>query len=705
MAKREQISLFGQLRPTGADRAAGAKLRALAGLSDQAQSVLFERAAKKRAKEGALAGAQTVERDEEGQVITPELEEDGTIFGENFNKASILAHRAQIGIDTKAELDRIQNENKLDPEAFKNAAQSFRAGTLQGMPEELAVIVGQDIDSSVSSRLSKLNNEFFKRQERQNQATFLEGLESATDDILNSARDGDELRLKDLIVEQNSSIDTAVEAGLLDPVKAGQIKEDVRERITQQETLREVDEVVFAEDLTLEEKVIKGAEFVNSLRTRELKDLSPEQKDSLVKVVGGKVADLQRQLAQETTKLSLEDERRISNLKVSARQGFEDSQTLIEKIETEFNNEKISGNERTSLLNDVFSGNRKQVQKLQDFSLVAQKLTGNFPEIVLQQKTIDAYYDEVAAPQLQGIGPAEKVASQAQYISTLKAVPTTVKREIANNLLSGDSELIVQTADLINRIDEIPGLQDLAVNANQRAFVENVVDLSVSMEPEQATQLARELTDPRDKARVEARESDIKSEKMQEDYSDWVEDGFESFLGADFLTDNVNKEAVEVEFKSSFEAFFKAGMGKERAKEKSIELLQRNWKESQFGFMKYPPEQYYQVGANTEYMRNQLAADITKDFIGVEFDKEDLFLLSDEKTGREAAQGKPTYQVMLIDSNGEFQRLKGRWSPDIEAEQQRQIKENEERAKGIRKRSDPFEFTNKVLSDFTRPFE
>lgn len=696
MARQSLIGTFGKFRAPGVSTGESEVLNRLAGPSSQVQDIAFGIGAEQAAEEGRLAGLQAVER-EGGQVKTPEIEDPGlSIRQKAFNEASILAHRAAIQTDSKNRLDELQREEALDPEKFELRARAYRDGLTSDMPEELAVLVGSDIDSSIASRKSKLDGEFFQRIEAENIATLNEGLETFRDDILNATREGDLARVEKLTIEANAMLDQAVDSAILDPSKANQIKEDIRERVTEQNTLREIEDVIFADELSLEQKVEKGINFVNDLRQRELKDLSPEQKDSLIRVVGGKVGDLQTQIVQEQSAKNIETERSVSNLKLAAKQGFDSLQNIIERTEEAFNRGDITGNERTSILNDAFNGNKAKQKQAQDFSLVAQKLTGNFPEIVLQQKTIDDYYQQIEMPRLEGQPPEVKSAAQAAFVSELKAVPNQIKKEINNNILSGEPELIVQSADLINRIDEIPGLADLAVNANQRAFVENVVDLSVTMEPEQAVKLARELSDPRDKARVEAKEQEIKSEKMQEDYEGWVEDGFEGFFGANFLVDNVNKQAVEAEFKTNFEAFFKAGMTKDRAKEKSIELLQRNWKESQFGFMKHPPEQYYQVGANTEYMKDQLASDITKGFVGIEFEKDNLFLLSDELTGRQAAQGKPTYRVMVLDNNGEVQMLNKRWSPDIEKEQQRQLKVNEGKAQKLRTGQDPFEVTRKT---------
>lgn len=691
MAKRQQqIGLFSTLKPTGIDPTAGQSLRALAGLSEQVGEIAFGVGKQQAAKKGRLAGAEVV-RDEEGKVITPELKSDFTIFGEAFNKSAILAHRAQIQIDSKERLDELQEEHKLDPEAFRKTSEAFKSGTLKGMPEELANIIGLDIDSSVASRFSQLNKEFFKREDANQKAVIAKGIETATDDILNATRTGDMERQGKLLIEQVAALDAAVEADMMNPTVAENIKENVRERISQQNTLRQVDEIIFNEDLPLQERVEKGIDFLGSLRDQELEDLSPEQKDSLVNVVGAKVNGLQTQLAEQLSQKTIDQTRQISNLKVNAKLAFGKPEDLMEETELLFNNGLISGNERTSIITDILKGQKDRVNISRDDSLVGRKLSGE-NAIVLDQKVVDDYYDRNVQDQIENLPPGIKIAEQALFIDRLKMVPKRIKQELSNNILSGDPELIQQAGDLVNRLDEVPGLVDLAVNANQRAFINAVTDLSVSMEPEQAVQLAKELTDPRDKARIEAREDEIKTEKMREDYPDVVEDAFEGFFGGDLLVDNVNKESVNREYEQLFESFFKAGMNKDRAQEKTIDLLKTNWKDSQFGFMKHPPETFYSVGGEVDYIKQQLAKDVTTDFAGFEFNKENLFLLSDEQTSRKASQGQPDYRVMVVDNNGEIQVLQGRWKPDMQVEADKQTKENEELFTKGRKEQEKSEF-------------
>lgn len=700
MARQQQIGLFSSLTPTGVDQTAGSSLKVLAGLSEGISQLAFREVGKQQQKRGKVEGALSVQRDEEGNVIAPEEKSDFTIFGQAFNQSAILANRAQIGIDTKESLDRIQNQHKLDPEAFKNASAGARQGLLQGMPDELAAIVGLDFDSSVSSRLSTLNKDMFRRETEQQKATFRAGVESATDDLLNATRTGDTQRQQDLLLENNASIDEAVQAGLMSPIEAEAIKERTLERITQQEALRQVDEIVFSEDLTLEEQAKKGTDFVETLRASKLEDLSPEQKDSLLAVVERRVGDIFQNIRAQRNQRDLEKEKVVSNLKISASMAQEsakdgeltDLTSLTEQMEQLHNNGDISESERTSIGTKI----AKTAEVIDDIMLADKRILARLSgddSILMNKQDVDSFYKRKLADDIETLDPATANVANAQFISQTRSVPTQVKNQITSNILSGDPELIKQSADLVDRIDEIPGMVDLVVDASQRSFIDHVVALSDSLEPEQAIKLARELTDPRDSARIEAREQTIKTEKLREDYRDDVDDAFSQFFGND-LTDNVNLQEVTREYSVLFESFFKAGMDESAAKEKSIELLQRNWKDSDFGFMKHPPETYYNVSGDTDYIKSQLVSDLKAGIVGLEINQDNVFLLSDETTDRQAGQGQPSYRIMVQGEGGELQfptltdengNPSNRWMPDVAIERERQLRENEELVKAGRK--------------------
>jgi len=345
------------------------------------------------------------------------------------------------------------------------------------------------------------------------------------------------------------------------------------------------------------------------------------------------------------------------------------------------NDADISESERTSIATKIAkASNEIDRITLADKRIIA-RLSGD-ESIVMNKQDIDSFYKRKLKDDIDSLSPLAATVAKANLIGQTRTVPTEVKNEIVNNILSGDPELIGQSADLIDRIDQIPGMSELAVNANQRAFVDNVVTLSANLEPEQAVQIARELTDPRDKARVEERTQRIKDERMQEDYAGDVESEFDVFFGGE-LQDNVNLQQVTSEYKDLFESFFKAGIDKEAAEAKAIDILKTNWKDSQFGFMKNPPESYYNVAGQTEYIKDQLLSDLKAGTIGTEFSKDNIFLLSDEITDRQASQGNPSYRMMvqgedgllsfpvLTDENG---NPTNRWVPDRQAEAEKQKK-------------------------------
>ena len=690
---QQRIKAFGTLAPTGVDTSAANTLRTMAGLTSQIGGIAFQEGAKKRQKEGQLEGAQSAKRDEEGKLEKFKAKSDFTIHGEAFNKAAVLAHRAQIGIDTKQRLEELQREHELNPKAFQNAAKGFRDGTLQGMNPELAAIVSRDIDASIANKQSVLLDGAFKREKAQQRSTALTDIESNIDDLTKAVRDGNAEEVTRLTINGKAQLDAWKETGSISADEHRRFTEDAAERIQQQAALQEVESIVFNEDLSLEEQFKKGAEFVESLRTAELKDLSAEQRDSLVKVVGSKVNDVGRQIAAEQRARDLEAEKLVSNLKVQANlivDRAKDGESvpladMVEQTELLHDKGRISGNERTSLLTKIAKAEDEMIRiSLADKRIVARLKGDN--SIPMKSNDVDSFYKRNVADDIERLPPEMQNVAKAEFILKSRSIPSQIKLDLSSQVLSGDPEQIKQALDLVDRIDNVPGLANLAVNATQRAFMDNVVNLSQSMVPEQAIALAQKLTDPDNKARVEARENEIRTEKMPLKYEDVVENAFEagffdfgSLPGADQLRANINKEIVEAEYKDLFESFFKAGMSKEGAERKATEILQTNWKESDFGFMKYRPEDYYQVGGNTEYMRDQLYSDLTTGqtpSIGVKFSKDSLMLMSDEETARTASQGAPTYKMLALNDNGEIVNFPGRWSPDAKAEMERQQKEN-----------------------------
>jgi hypothetical protein len=92
-----------------------------------------------------------------------------------------------------------------------------------------------------------------------------------------------------------------------------------------------------------------------------------------------------------------------------------------------------------------------------------------------------------------------------------------------------------------------------------------------------------------------------------------------------------------------------------------MKIIQSNFKSSEFGLMKFPPQDYYGIGPNqsTEYIRDNIYNQImgSGGLFGIELKKENIILRSDDQTAREVSLGKPTYAVLIRLEDGSLQRV------------------------------------------------
>jgi hypothetical protein len=687
---QQKINLFGQFKGPGLDTSKSDMLRSLAGLTQQVSDVALSIGNQKMAKKGAIEGAQQAQQSFEAGEQLPE---SNSFFGaqrENYNRAAVMTYRAQIQMDNRKELDRLENEHRLDPEGFENSAQALKQGALSSMPPELSVMVSQDMDESISNRRAKLQDGFFKREQENQSATALESIETNQDDILNLTREGRIDEQVKLISKANLELEQWVAADIISPEQARKIREDTAERILEQEALKGIEDIVFNDKLSLDEQLEKGVDFVEKLRKSELKDLSPEQKDSLLRVVESKLNGVMNKKSIQSNQRDIAKEKIVSNLKVVAGRLVDaasngesvDLDSIVEQTETLHNKGDITESERTSIITKV----AKAHDEINRISLADKRILARMSgdeSITMDKGDVDSFWKRNVKDDVDQLDPQSATLATANFITQTRSIPTQVKNQITSNILSGNPDLIKQSAELVDRIDGIPGMAEMAVDANQRAFISHVVALNDSLGPEEAIKIAKELTDPRDKARVEERTNYIKSKKLKEDYKDIVDSSFSQYLGND-LQDNVNIEQVTKEYSEMFESFFKAGSSESESKEKALQVLKANWKDSQFGFMKHPPETYYNVNGNTEYIKTQLVSELTAGTIGLEINPDNVFLLSDESTERQASQGQPSYRIMIktdaglsfptmTDENG---KPSNRWMPDAKKERDSQLERN-----------------------------
>lgn len=325
---------------------------------------------------------------------------------------------------------------------------------------------------------------------------------------------------------------------------------------------------------------------------------------------------------------------------------------------------------------------RTAVAKKAEATAVNVQITKQFtdqrdPYYVPDQSDINKYYDEVYVPAQEGATPEQRMLTDAIFIQKTRMIPSAVKNQTNSYLLSGDPALIMQAAQLIDRVDETPGMFDQITNVQTKAFASNMVRLMEVMDPKEALRLSQQLTDPADQNRVTARRDQIKTEKYNDKYVDWARD----IVGE---ADPTSFQNAVSQYQTIFESYYLAGSDEDAARAQAEKMIQSNYTQSIFGDMMYAPEQYYAVNGSVEYMRDQLDEEIRAEAPNLQFDRDNIYLLTDDATARSAAAGSPMYRVLILDDDGVFQQRSGYFVPDVEGQQAKLRIETAELAAEIR---------------------
>lgn len=690
---QKKIDFFGRLQPTGVDQTAAARLRALAGISEQVGALAFEEGKKQRIKEGRREGFESVQRDEQGNVIAPELRGDYKFKDQAYNEAAILAHRAEVARDTKETLNRLQNDYELNPDGFRQVAAKYKEGVLQGMPDDLKFALSEDIENEITTRGTQLDDKYFQFEKSRAIAAIEDQAADLKDDILNAARSGDEDALERARAKRLALLDRGVNSGYIDPSQAAADAESVLEGITFNREVGKIERIFSNPDLNMEEKIVEGTKIVDSKENQVYKDLSPDQRDALNNALQAELNSQLKKEAQMNAQTQKEIALETVNLKLDAQYGRRSASEISAHAYDMFRNQQITEPEYQGIMNDLAHDNAEKTKLALIDDKVSRRLQGD-ESIALTPKEVDGFYDRNIAPALAEMPANERAAYNANFARYVGMVPKALSRQITNNLRSQDQELILEAADTIDAIDNIRGLES-PVAKHDAAFAQQVVALSQVMEAEEALKIAREQTDPQNTSRIEARERIIKDEKYEDEYSEIAKDLFDN-------SDQVSLGQIEKEYQTLFETYFKAGMDEDAARDKAEQILTKNWQYSPSSdrVMKYPPEQYYAVQGDYEYIKEQLN-DWVKDktSFGISLEGyEKAFLVSDEQTGELASVGTPDYLVYVQDKNGTLNLLTGvdpkdgkmkiiRWSPDKNKEIEKRKNMNAEEVLKLREKN------------------
>lgn len=606
----------------------------------------------------------------------------GGISTAAYNKSLETAYLAGLGQDTNEAISAIEAENPNNIAQFNEKVAGYASGVLSEVDPSVRPQVEQFISNKVSNARTRVHGNTIRNNKKLAAAESAAAVTSFGDEAAILSREGNLIGAAEAILQASSTIDGMVLAGDITLDKGNKLKREIERESSEQSLRLQFDGVAEAEGIE------KAFERLEGISNKPAKGWTPDEWDSFI---GSQQTDLrQKAVRQQQSRANndLENARQASNLKIEASTGVDlqgnpvDDSEIIGKTEKLFNEGIISGNERSSIITGIINKQQKSAKEAISKQKVAARL-GGANEIALTQSEIDLTWDQDIAPALEGLPVPTINASIAQFVDGTKIVPTQVIRQVNNNLNSNDPALVIESADLMDRLDSVRGIPDTNFSPSDRAFAETVVGLQQNLDPIEAVKLAKQNTNPNDKGRIEARQGLIKTEKMELEYPSIVENAFDPFFGSTTV-DEVSRGQLTREYKVLFEEHFKAGMSKDQAQEKSLQIIKRNWGETNVTgkakALKYPPEDYYAVNGSVDYIGKDLFTSVADANIGLpDFKKEDIILVSDQTTARTAGQGRPSYMVM-IDSGeqGLFPIVGFRYVPDMQKQVIKVQKENEQ---------------------------
>jgi polyhydroxyalkanoate synthesis regulator phasin len=682
---QKPIGYYGEFRPTGVDTSAARRFEALAGLANQVGDIAFQIGAKKAEQVGAEKG-EKAGREYAAKLAKPQPKVGPTeemappetkkgflasmsIEGQAYDAAMKSAYLSQVSTDAKEQIERIAAQYPNDVQAFKSNIGQYTQGLLQGVGDEYR----EAAEATVNNYVANAETAVFKNEIATNRAQANASRQLAinlhNDESAKMARDGDP---DQAIVNQQHHdlvIDSMVASGDLAADDAQIAKDSLAKRIQQQTQLGELERVIFDENLSTREQYEKGVAFVERIRDADLTDIGPEDKDQLMSVLDSKINSLRVDLSREESEISVETGRVISDLMIAANTGSRPAQDIVEDANKLYDDGVIDFRQRASIITTVSKESQAQINKAQSISKVAMKFSGDTTAMPLE-KDVNVYYDEYEA---NFIG---NPANQALFVQRTGVVPSRMKERLETDINSGDPVRMEQAIELIDRVDELPGMFGQLVTAGQEAFATQVVTLSEVMPMDQAVKEARRIVDPTNATYIESRRQVIKDQKYPEQYSKWTDDVFPYFAEKPA---GITLSQAERQFGILFENYFTNGLNASQAQQKAKKIMQTNWTDSEFGVMPYAPEQYYPISG--EELRDQAYTQAS-----VQLDKkvgrDNVYLLTNDHTARTASRGQPEYIVMYQEEDGTlstiYDEVTGQnlyWYPDVDQAIERQKEE------------------------------
>ena len=666
--RQTRLQFESQFRPTSIDTMAADAMRQLAGLGRQMRQtteeigrpIVEQEMAEMGAKAAETAG--TIDPNTGALVAPPEFKKFGW-GSQQFNAAVRKGYEDNLSTSIDTIIADAEAQHSDDLVGYQNAIKGSLDGLRASVPDAYKGAV-ENMITRVGGRAARnvAENERVKilKESANSVITEADRLEK---ELLQIARDGGDT--SELYGQYVVSLTNLADQGGVDAVKAQARIDGLADNMVIEGVIGEFNRAITAEG-DPKSQAFNARAIVEKLRDNPDKRLTPAQNDTLLNKLDVQVSALESANATAAAKLTADEMMELSDLDILIDSQALPSADLIAKVYELFDRKVIkTADGISSRVNKINKGLRDGVRKEAGIAAVANQVAGQeLPEdqrsVVLNQQDVDNYY-EFASPQLSDNDDIRS-AQQTGIVVRTGYVPTELRTEIRNGLVSQDPAQVEYAVETIQRIQEVPGIGESAFSDSEVAFASQVASLAEYLPMDQAIQEARNITAtgrPQQKAMVEARTAQIKDEKdvFANAYDDELADNFTAWQ---FRSESDFKEQpafaqMSKDYGRLVEQFYKAGMVDiESAKARAMGLIKANWSEGEFGLMKYSPERFGAYAlpgtGDTSYIRTQIQEDLAAG--GLEVAAENIFLEADAETARTASTGKPSYRVLVRTEDG-----------------------------------------------------
>jgi hypothetical protein len=279
------------------------------------------------------------------------------------------------------------------------------------------------------------------------------------------------------------------------------------------------------------------------------------------------------------------------------------------------------------------------------------------PNDPIAKKAIDAHYSAVAA----SVPPEQRIDFAVDYVKRTGVVPDTLKSNIVGGLNSVDATKVIPAAMILEKFTRATNTAALQQFPNSSvSFAQQVLDYNRNgLSPEEAVKKANDMRnilpaekDNRTRAFRELEKETSSTDAIQR----FVDEGW--FEASTFSTqsDPVINEVMAGEFSRLREREYVLSGNDETAQKAAFTMMRKNWGATNINgdrrFMKYAPESIYgspnlSEEENTEWIKNQLFSEVTKNSIYTEGFTSNLMLAVNPRV--KTKNGLPVYSILHKD--------------------------------------------------------